>query len=727
MAKIVLFADGTGNARTAQFRTNVWKLYTALDSRPTSGQVAYYHDGVGTSAFAPLRVLGGIFGLGLGRNIQSLYAFLCRNLRAADDEIHLFGFSRGAFTVRILAGLIHHEGVRHIDDEAALGRWVRTAYRRNRLRLALAQVGVVRHLLFTAAAALLGVDRTSGWPDPPLRPMIDLVGVWDTVAAYGGPIIEMVRGFDRWVWPLSMPDYKLSDSVRRARHALSLDEEREAFLPLPWDEVGSDRPERIRQVWFAGVHSDVGGGYADDALSSIALAWMLDEAKAAGLVFLPAAEAAIRDNANAWGPMHDSRSGFAVAYRYQPRSINALMGLTPNSPLRDPESGDQPLMGDIIVHDSVLARIRDPDGYAPIVLPTEFGDDRGRHVSLPAGERDAIWTHVRSRQMYQRLLLVTAAIALFAPLYPTLPWVVVVDRLLAPMLGAVLGLIPFLPDGLRAAYAGAGTWLLACAAAIALWLALGDRERVAIDRLAAAMWAKRSVGATPVVRPKAARSQSGGLLALSMAVRRRLRWTILPGVFGLGFYVVALVLAVTLVSQSVLIGHEMHGDLCAADAPSGPGFETAEPCHHLGFPVLAAHRYRVRLMVGQPWLDDGVATSPAGFTYIDSMKSGWSARGLGGALEGAAAHLFGIAVRRDIGARWFQPVIAIRRRDTDWLYRVDLSPQRGSDGSYYARFVAPVDGDTSIYVNDAVVPGRPADAFYANNHGTARVEMIEKN
>lgn len=729
MAKIVLFADGTGNARTAQFRTNVWKLYVAIDSRPESGQIAYYHDGVGTSAFAPLRLLGGIFGFGLARNIRALYAFLCRNLREDTDEIHLFGFSRGAFTVRILAGLIACQGVRHIGDEAELDRWVRDAYSCNRLRLALAQVGGLRRALFTAGAALLGVGRERAWSAPKVTPDIALIGVWDTVAAYGGPIIEMVRGFDRWVWPLSMPDYRLSGKVRRARHALSLDEEREAFLPLPWDEVGSSDPERIKQVWFAGVHSDVGGGYADDSLSSIALAWMLDEAKAAGLAFMPAAEAAIRDSANAWGPLHDSRSGLAVAYRYQPRSINALMGLTPNSPLRDPESGDAPLMTDIVVHDSVIARVRDPDGYAPIVLPTEFRDDRGRRVSLPAGQRDDIWAAVRTRQALQRLLLVTAALALFAPLLPRSPWIVVVDQMLAPVLGAALGLVPFLPDGLHAAYAGAGFWLSLCAAAILLWLALGDRARARIGRLATAMWDGKRIGAAGVVAVAAARSRSNRLLAVSLAVRRQLRWTILPGVFGLGFYVVVALLVVTGVNQVALTVRELDGDLCPATGPAGDRFATREPCHRLGVRVLAAHRYRVRLVVGSAWSDDRktLPTSPVGFTYVDSFKAGWRAGGPVAAVKGAAVHLFGITIRRGLGAHWFQPVIAIRNPDSQWLYRVPLSPQVGSDGSYYARFVAPVDGDVSIYVNDAVVPGAPADAFYTNNDGDARVEIAENN
>lgn len=726
MAKIVLFADGTGNARTAQFRTNVWKLYIALDSRPASGQVAFYHDGVGTSAFAPLRLLGGVFGLGLGRNIQALYAFLCRNLNGVDDEIHLFGFSRGAFTVRILAGLIHHEGVRHIGDEAELAQWVRDAYRRNRMRLALEQMGFVRRSIAKAGAVLLGVGRNPKWSSAQTRPKIELVGVWDTVAAYGGPIIEMVRGFDRWVWPLSMPDYKLCASVRRARHALSLDEEREAFLPLPWDEVGSDHSERIRQVWFAGVHSDVGGGYADDGLSSIALAWMLDEAKAVGLSFIPAAEAAIRDNANSWAPMHDSRSGVAVAYRYQPRSINALMGLTPNSPLRDPDSGNQPMMKDVIIHDSVIARIRDPDGYAPIVLPSVFHDDSGCHFSLPPETRDDIWAHVTTRQLLQRLLLMTATFAMFAPLYPKPPPIVVSDQLLAPFLGIVFGLVPFLPNWLRTAYGGAGSWLLVSSAAVALWLMLGERERTHIDKLSADMWARRSITPAGTVIPGAAASRGGWRIGLSRAVRRSLRWQILPGAFGIGFCFVMLLLLITVINQVVLICRETAGDLCPITAAASSNLATAKPCNRLGFPVLAAHRYRVRLLVNSAWHNTAVATSPLGFTYVDSLIQRWHG-GAVGAIRAAAIDLFGIVLRREITARWFQPIIAIRSSDSRWLYKVALLPQRGTDGIYYAHFVAPADGDTSIYVNDAIAFSQPDDNFYSKNQGCAQVDIADEN
>jgi uncharacterized protein (DUF2235 family) len=112
---IVLFSDGTGNSSAKLQKTNVWRLYEALDlGYPTpegqSVQIAYYDNGVGTSSIKLLAALGGVFGFGLARNIRDLYLFLCRNYRPG-DRIYAFGFSRGAFTTRLLASFIASKGV----------------------------------------------------------------------------------------------------------------------------------------------------------------------------------------------------------------------------------------------------------------------------------------------------------------------------------------------------------------------------------------------------------------------------------------------------------------------------------------------------------------------------------------------------------------------------------------------------------------------------------------
>src|SRR3981189_4007879 len=110
MTNIVLLSDGTGNSSAKVWRTNVWRLFEALDLS-SSDQVACYDDGVGTSSFRPLAILGGAFGIGLRRNVISLYKFACRNYRATADEIYDFVFSRGAFTIRVVIGLIIDQGL----------------------------------------------------------------------------------------------------------------------------------------------------------------------------------------------------------------------------------------------------------------------------------------------------------------------------------------------------------------------------------------------------------------------------------------------------------------------------------------------------------------------------------------------------------------------------------------------------------------------------------------
>ena len=131
---ILVFSDGTGNSSGKLFRTNVWRLYKAVDLADPQDpreprQFAYYDDGVGTSSFRPLALLGGAIGVGLARNVRDLYAFVCRTYRPG-DKIYAFGFSRGAFTVRVLVGLILNQGiVQYNGSEADLQRDVTHAYR----------------------------------------------------------------------------------------------------------------------------------------------------------------------------------------------------------------------------------------------------------------------------------------------------------------------------------------------------------------------------------------------------------------------------------------------------------------------------------------------------------------------------------------------------------------------------------------------------------------------
>jgi uncharacterized protein (DUF2235 family) len=304
---IVLLSDGTGNSRGKLFRTNVWRVYEALDLADPANpelprQFTFYDDGVGNSSFKPLAVLGGALGYGLARNVRDLYAFLCRMYQPG-DRIYAFGFSRGAFTIRVLVGLISNQGiVRYTGHEAELLRLVKAAYRayRRRYTLKINYIGPLRDL---RDAVLSGWARlrdkkpyAQASADNFTEVPIEFVGLWDTVAAYGMQVDELSVVFDAVVWPTQMPDARLSPSVKRAVHALALDDERNTFHPKLWQHEPDST--RISQVWFAGVHSDVGGGYPDQGLSHVSLDWVMNAAAHSRFVDRVQTNSALSDEAD---------------------------------------------------------------------------------------------------------------------------------------------------------------------------------------------------------------------------------------------------------------------------------------------------------------------------------------------------------------------------------------------------------------------------------------------
>ena len=402
MAKnIVLLSDGTGNSSHDPFKTNVWRLYQALDLNRLQAepgppdQIACYDDGVGTESSQLWALPGLAFGYGLMQNVIDLYTFLCRNYEKG-DRIYCFGFSRGAFTVRVLADLITEQGLipRQLPTgeemtEANLQRLAGAAFRASRWKYG------KQHKVMHALRNVLRHTRDGFirvWDKILKRPSYDsieripinelaFVGVWDTVAAYGLPVDELTRAWD-FVFPLSFPDQNLSPKIKRACHALALDDERHSFHPELWNEDERKYPgsqshlaaeaaaatentlhERLLQVWFAGMHSDVGGSYPDDAMSFAPLQWMLGHAENAGLRFKLLEKNNINAAANVYGPIHDSRSGTGGFYRYQPRKLERL--------LHDPDAKVEIKWP--IIHESVFERIQQgTDGYAPIVLPAQY-------------------------------------------------------------------------------------------------------------------------------------------------------------------------------------------------------------------------------------------------------------------------------------------------------------------------------------------------------------------
>lgn len=373
---LVVLADGTGNSAAKSFKTNVWRLYQALDL--TDGaQLAVFGDGVGTSSIKLMRYVGLALGVGVKRNVLNLYKFWCLNYEDG-DRLWAFGFSRGAYTVRLLVDLVNHEGLVKCATEEELDRAAIAAYRAYRskaFRTRLPWVWgarLVRDALVRLRNWATGARQYSEIKAETYnfgRHIIDIhfIGVWDTVAAYGLPLKELTLAFHNWVWPMLFDDRSLPPNVLTARHALSLDDERPTFFPIPWNEVDeralreqddpSLDPDRLIQVWFAGTHANVGGGYPDDSLSYVPLCWMIGDAALKGLRFKSSTVTNYTAIASPTGRLYDSRAGFGAFYRYQPRDVHDLMG-----------KAIRPL-----VHYEVITRMaRGSDGYAPVSLPHDF-------------------------------------------------------------------------------------------------------------------------------------------------------------------------------------------------------------------------------------------------------------------------------------------------------------------------------------------------------------------
>ena len=269
MAKnIVICCDGTGNEFGKQ-KSNVIKLYETLIRN--ASQIAYYHPGVGTmgarNALSPVgkwwtRVIGLAFGYGISDNIADAYQFLMKNFQS-DDSVYVFGFSRGAYTARALCGMLHIVGLLTAGNEGLIPYAIRMIKQKE------IDFGVAAEFKKTFSREC----------------KTHFVGVWDTVSSVG--------------WVYNAVHFPFTRATKNAdfhivRHAVSIDERRAFFRENLFGEP-HDPQQDIKEVWFAGVHSDVGGSYpeAESQLSKIALQWMLCEAELAGLLVDPSRKAAI--------------------------------------------------------------------------------------------------------------------------------------------------------------------------------------------------------------------------------------------------------------------------------------------------------------------------------------------------------------------------------------------------------------------------------------------------
>ena len=276
--RIIICADGTWNTpktkKGEDASTNVWRMYELVKHRATDGtpQLKYYHAGVGTTGSKIDRIVDGASGRGLTANMKDCYDFLVRYYRPG-DSVYLFGFSRGAYTARSLAGLIRNCGVVNVDKEKS-----KTLSRGDLLKRAYALYRDRDPDTLPIASRAVQFRADYAHPDFHLA----CIGVWDTVGALGVPVENALTTPIRWFNEsvAKFHDVTLSSYVDCAFHALALNERREAFKPTLWVQQPHAKAagQLLEQVWFAGVHADIGGGYSasERGLANVSLRWMVN-------------------------------------------------------------------------------------------------------------------------------------------------------------------------------------------------------------------------------------------------------------------------------------------------------------------------------------------------------------------------------------------------------------------------------------------------------------------
>lgn len=275
MKRIIICCDGTWNSpgdidHGAIIKTNVQKLFEGVCNIDEKGtlQLKYYTEGVGTSGGKLRRIIDGATGWGLDDHILNAYKFLVWNY-IKGDEIYIFGFSRGAYTARSLAGLIRNCGIIKNDDLNMINQ----AYDHYRNR-------TDRDWKPNGKKAIEFKNTYSQ------ETGIKFIGVWDTVGSLGIPF-SFFRLYNKNRYKFH--DTKLSTYVDYAYHAVAVDEKRASFKPTLWTQSKSalqrPTPQVLEQRWFSGVHSNIGGGYPDSRISDIAFKWMTEKARATDLAF----------------------------------------------------------------------------------------------------------------------------------------------------------------------------------------------------------------------------------------------------------------------------------------------------------------------------------------------------------------------------------------------------------------------------------------------------------
>jgi uncharacterized protein (DUF2235 family) len=322
MKRIVVLIDGTWNKEGTGADTNIAKLDSGkkkitqafIKTNPTDGiaQHVHYHDGVGSDGDLTQRPLGGAIGLGLKKIIQDVYETIVSDF-VAGDEIYIFGFSRGAYAARALAGLIGASGIQRRKN-------------RDEFEVAWDHYRVAPSVRQQPQTASAGDRRTLDTYDTLVQRQtfhdtraIKCVAVWDTVGSYGIPagigLAPLARYFT--LVTLGFHDTSFGEHIEVGLHAVAIDEHRRPFVPTFWTiEKGRQPKGHVEQTWFAGAHCNVGGGYPQSGLSDEALIWMIARVQALTNLEFDIAAVRANTNANLAEAVVDSTKGWVIDHAF---------------------------------------------------------------------------------------------------------------------------------------------------------------------------------------------------------------------------------------------------------------------------------------------------------------------------------------------------------------------------------------------------------------------------
>lgn len=347
---IVICCDGTGNEFGPE-NSNVIKLFSILD-KSQKEQITFYHPGLGTlgitGPFTWLKAkiksfLGLAFGVGIRADVADCYRFLMENYTGPDDKIFVFGFSRGAYTARVLCSLLYEFGLINKGNELLINYAYKMFNKPTEKKLELAKQ----------------FKKTFSRECKP-----HFVGVWDTVSSVG------------WAYdPTNFPYTYRNPDIKIGRHAISIDERRCFFRQNLWakEEPG----QSIVQVWFPGVHSDIGGGYAytECGLAQITLKWMIGEAVPAGLIVDTQKDTELFQPPNLQpdpnGKLHNSLKGFWLLLEILPKFYFDFK--LKKYRIKLPLGASRFIPEDSLIHQSAIDRMNNPlSTYKPKNFPKTY-------------------------------------------------------------------------------------------------------------------------------------------------------------------------------------------------------------------------------------------------------------------------------------------------------------------------------------------------------------------